>query len=466
MTAPIFVYSNRHGERNDHANAMAMGLKAHGYEAKIVAKGTEPHPDCDFLVCWGWREGKRLRDLGYNVLVMERGYLGDRYYWTSLGWNGLNGRAVWNAPADKGERFRTYHGHLLRPWRTDRSGYALIIGQVRGDAALGDVVIARWYPEAAKAMRDRGFGVYFRPHPEAVRRGIVGNVLPSIQLRGSLDDALAGAACVVTYNSNAGVDAALAGIPVIACDEGSMALPVAARGLHADLMTPDRDDWCTRLAWRQWTIDEISSGIAWDHVKQVLPSLVKAQEPDRGARGRTALIIAGGSRVKEDIETALSLFTPDIVIAVNDIGAEYSGRLDHWVSNHPDKMAGWQAKRASNGFGPAGRIWTVTHLANGYPYQHVVNPGGGSSATAVAVAREMGAERIVLAGVPLTSTPHFFDNVPWSPREVAHYQRNWLRQKKAMAPYVRSVSGGFTEEILGRPTKEWLEIGNGVENAT
>ena len=73
-------------------------------------------------------------------------------HWTSLGWNGLNGRSTWNAPADNGERFSENHGHLLKPWRK-KDGYALIMGQVRGDAALSDVVIDHWYLKIAAEMQ-------------------------------------------------------------------------------------------------------------------------------------------------------------------------------------------------------------------------------------------------------------------------------------------------------------------------
>lgn len=460
----IFVVSNRNGSLNEHAVAMASGLERHGYETAIVPKGSMPPEGSPFIVCWGWREGRRLREAGYNVLVMERGYLGDRFQWTSLGWNGLNGRATWNAPADNGERFEKHFGRLLKPWKEDRSGYALLIGQVRGDAALTDVTIDHWYLEVAAALQRNGLKVKFRPHPEAVRRGIVGTALLNSRIGGTLEEALDGASCVVTYNSNTGVEAALAGVPVVAIDDGSMAWPVASHGIDQPLVTPDRSDWCRRMAWRQWSLDEITSGVAWEHVSPVLTSMTEAAN-DRGRKGRTALLMAGGSRVREDVVAALKMFTPDLFIAVNDFGAEWLGRLDHWVSNHPDKMAGWLDKRAAHGLAPPGRVWTVTHKADGCPYQHVVNPGGGSSATAVAVAREMGAESIVLAGVPLTSTPHFFDDVPWCSREVAHYQRAWRRQKKEMIKDIRSMSGGFTEDLLGRPTMEWIEGLNGAQDA-
>jgi len=63
----------------------------------------------------------------------------------------------------------------------------------------------------------------------------------------------------MTYNSNTGVEAAMAGRPVIAMDEGSMAYEIAGHQV-TDIITPDRTAWAHALAWKQFTIDEIQSG--------------------------------------------------------------------------------------------------------------------------------------------------------------------------------------------------------------
>lgn len=454
MSQQIFVLSNRNGSLNEHAVAMSEGLDRHGFVPEIVPKGFTPPSDAPFVVCWGWREGRRLRNLGFQTLVMERGYLGDRYQWTSLGWNGLNGRATCPDAPDNGERFRTHFGHLLRPWKKDGDGYALIVGQVRGDAALTEVIIDRWYLEAERDMKSRGFEVKFRPHPVAVERGIAGSALMECRVEGSLDDALAGAAVCVTYNSNTGVDAALRGVPVIACDQGSMAWSVAGHGFNAPLITPHRDDWCRKLAWRQWTEDEIRSGLAWDHVRDHLSERPK---PDDGAVGRTALVIGGGQRVFQDIKTAFDLFTPDLVLAVNDVATKYPGRIDHFCSMHPEKFGMWTDARMNAGLEPAGKLWTAFHKSGPEYIKRVVYPGGGSAGLAVAVAINQGAEKVVLAGVPLTSEPHFFDQQPWALREVNAYRKHWASSKRHWKDIVRSVSGGWTEQQYGHPTRDWLD---------
>lgn len=234
-----------------HAEAIRQGLERHGVRAGLCHR----HPvKADTVVCWGWRIGKALRGQGKAVLVMERGYIGDRMgTWSSLAWNGLNGRGkVPPVPEDGGERFNRYHADLLKPWNPE-GDYVLIVGQVPGDAALGGKDLSGWY--ASQAARDWGRPVYFRPHPLAHRRGPVRPVAGAPVKNGDLSAALQGAEWVITYNSNTAVESYLAGKPTQVDDEGSMAWNVT-----------NREQWAYRLAWRQWTLEELASGYALEHV--------------------------------------------------------------------------------------------------------------------------------------------------------------------------------------------------------
>lgn len=245
------VASARARHQVDHQSAMASGLRALGHEPVVTAV---EQCSTKHVACWGWRHGKRLRAAGHEVLVMERGYLGDRFAWTSLAWNGLNNRGtVPEVPGDGGERFNANFSGLLKP-ENHAGSYALIIGQVPGDMSLQGRDLGRWYASQAKSLAVDML-VMFRPHPLASRRGPVKPVPGAVMLRGDLAPALAGASVVATYNSNTGVDALLAGKNVTVADCGSMAWGVT-----------DRETWAHRLAWRQWTLEEIASGFALDHL--------------------------------------------------------------------------------------------------------------------------------------------------------------------------------------------------------
>lgn len=242
--------------------AFAEGLRRRGW---IVVIDTNYY-DCDLLVLWGVRRQdliNKQRLLGREICILERGYLGDRYKYTSVSFGGgLNGRGIFRGPFTDNLRFRGLFGHLLRPWEFNFDGYVLVMGQVPGDQSIRGVDIHGWYARVVQALRREGYkDIRFRPHPRAGRGGTAG--LRAVT--GDLDAALAGAAIVVTYNSNAAVDAVLYGRPTIAMDEGSMAWDMAGHQID-DIRTPNRAAWCSRLAWCQYSIDEFRSGTCADRV--------------------------------------------------------------------------------------------------------------------------------------------------------------------------------------------------------
>jgi len=255
----------------EHGLALMKGLKAHGIRATMPGDRSG-NLKSKHVACWGWRLGQRYRERGHEVLVMERGYLGDRFRWTSLGWNGLNGRAIFPEVFDF-SRFLKIIPRGLTPWKAGGE-YALLIGQVPGDASLQGNDLRQWYDDTSSdAGSLYGLPVRFRAHPQALERGYKFKVRGATSIGGSLADALAGAAVVITYNSNVGVDAAIAGCPVIAFEEGAMAYEVAGHVL-GERITPQRDRWAARLSWCQWTMAEIESGEAWEKVGRCAPSVM------------------------------------------------------------------------------------------------------------------------------------------------------------------------------------------------
>lgn len=248
------VVDRRWSHQVDVGAALLAGFSRHGVKAAVVSMND---PVGDVVCCWGWR--RALCYPGKNVLVAECGYVGDRLHWKSLGWNGLNGRATF--PDGDGSRWPF---PKLKPWK--RGGdYILLVGQVPGDASLMGVDIVDWANEAADALKVHGLPVRFRPHPKAA-----GVKIPGVEsIGGSLADCLNGAKWTVTFNSNTGVDAVFNGVPVVTCDIGAMAWDVAGHWLADQPPMPEREAWARRLAYCQWTDDEIASGEAWDNLKRV-----------------------------------------------------------------------------------------------------------------------------------------------------------------------------------------------------
>lgn len=185
--------------------------------------------------------------------------------WISLGWDGLGGRAHIPECQDDGERWERHHGHLMQPWRCGAAGNALIMGQVSGDASVSHIDFRDWRKQIALVLSADGYRVFYRPHPISLARGDRSHppYAPLTPHGASLQDDLASACLVATYNSGAAVDAVLAGVSTIAQDRGSMAWDVTSHRLDEHLIMPDRDPWAHRLAWCQWTVEELERGDFW-----------------------------------------------------------------------------------------------------------------------------------------------------------------------------------------------------------
>lgn len=75
---------------------------------------------------------------------------------------------------------------------------------------------------------------------------------------------------VVSHSSVAAVEAAYMGIPVFGPDT-SPAYKVGLENLGRieDPNFPDRSDWVNTLCWSQFSIDEITSGFAWEVLRNI-----------------------------------------------------------------------------------------------------------------------------------------------------------------------------------------------------
>lgn len=247
---------------NEWPTRLKQGIERHGDTVEISQRvnGADVH------AFWGMRRrwGKDAIAQGKRSLVVERAYLGDRFRWHAMGFDGLNGFADFCTDHVPDDRWRAFWQPQVKDWK--RGGdYALVIGQVPGDAALRGANILSWAQRMADDAAKHYDKVLFRPHPLARRRMLLSG---HDNHAGTLEDALAGAAVVITYNSNTAVDAVMAGVPAITTDKGAMAWDVTSHSLEAPLYRGCRDEWGRKMAYSQWLPEEISSGEAWAHLRE------------------------------------------------------------------------------------------------------------------------------------------------------------------------------------------------------
>ena len=149
----------------------------------------------------------------------------------------------------------------------------------------------------------------------------------------------------------------------------------------------------------------------------------------------------------------------DFVIACNDVGAIWPGHLSAWVSLHPEKLGRWRDQRRANGHPEAARHMTHGDYLPSWAEQTEFRfPGqdrsGSSGLFAVKVAlMELGAERAVLAGIPLERSSHFFDREQWE--AAVGYRAAWESLRPCYRARMRSMSG-WTAQLLGAPTADWI----------
>lgn len=156
----------------------------------------------------------------------------------------------------------------------------------------------------------------------------------------------------------------------------------------------------------------------------------------------------------------------DFVIACNDVGAIWPGHLSAWVSLHPEKMGQWRDQRRANGHPEAARY--MSHGDNLPSWMepaefrfHGQDRSGSSGLFAVKVAlMELGADRAVLAGIPLERSSHFFDRERWE--AAVGYRAAWEALRPCYRARMRSMSG-WTAQFLGTPTADWINEGDGAE---
>lgn len=254
------VYKDAAEHQNIHAHAVKKGFERLGHETTM----TNSHEQAkDPNVCfWGWRAHKN--HISKNKIILERGYLGDRFSWTSVATNGLNGNGqFWNVQDDP-SRFESNFANLYKPWNPEGS-YILIMGQTPNDASLRGIDLMPWYYMMGQIAQARyKLPVHFRQHPNLTNKGLVQCLQNCKKSEGNLEEALEGAKLVITFNSNSGVDALLAGKPTYVHDQGGMAYNIANNDIHqCNFKEPEgRYKFFCDLAWKQYTLEEIESGFA------------------------------------------------------------------------------------------------------------------------------------------------------------------------------------------------------------
>ena len=214
------------------------------------------------------------------VVVLEIGGI-KRNETFKIGINGINREADFANQTFDGERWKKLNIEL-KPWRS--TGDTIIIcGQHhRSHQWRNNPTMNLWFEQQINEIRKHtNRPILVRPHP----RNPVGldtskwkNVSCKLPKRdyNTIDDTdfketLKHAWAVINYSSNPAMMAVFNGVPVFVSSQ-SLCYEVGNTNLNSinKPSMPDRNNWANKLAYTEWTTDEIKQGLPWERIKKRL----------------------------------------------------------------------------------------------------------------------------------------------------------------------------------------------------
>ena len=265
--------------------AFTQSLETAGEEIQLNCNGNS-----DVTVIWSvlwqgkmkgyqsiWEECQKKNT---PVVVLEVGGI-KRNETFKVGINGVNREADFANQTFDGERWKKLNIEL-KPWRS--TGDTIIIcGQHhRSHQWRNNPTMNLWFEQQINEIRkhtDRP--IVIRPHPrnptgfDISKWKNVTKVLPQRDYN-TVDDTdfketLKQAWAVVNYSSNPAMMSVINGIPVFVSEQ-SLCYDVCNTSLSNinNPAMPDRSNWANKLAYTEWTTEEIKQGLPWQRIKKRL----------------------------------------------------------------------------------------------------------------------------------------------------------------------------------------------------
>jgi hypothetical protein len=170
---------------------------------------------------------------------------------------------------------------------------------------------------------------------------------------------------------------------------------------------------------------------------------------------KRAIVLGGASGVWDELKALGNVAENAAIIAINDSGYAYSGKIDYWVTLHPEKFAGWRQKRIYNGYNmdfvsvghnstnikPENMDKGMNEYVNGKLWH------GSSGLFAVKVAFEQGFDDVILCGVPMNGDVNIHRGESW--KQFNDFRNGWEEALPELKGRVYSQSG-WTRELLGK----------------
>lgn len=245
---------------------------------------------CDVAVIWSvlWQgrmeKNKKVwedfRSQGKPVVVLEVGGLRRNHTW-KMGINGINRDADFANQTYDDKRWPLFNLEL-KPWK--QTGNVIVIcGQHHNSEQWkGLPKLHNWVEQQIKVIRkycDKP--IVIRPHPRN-SFNFDEKKYPYVRVNqpkrdhSTYDDTdfkkiLRSTWAVINHSSNPAIEAVINGIPVFV-SESSLCHDVGNTNV-ADILypaMPSRLNWANRIAYTEWTTEEIGQGLPWKRIRERL----------------------------------------------------------------------------------------------------------------------------------------------------------------------------------------------------
>lgn len=200
------------------------------------------------------------------------------HYWADIGIH------PYDPSYDRWSELVKNHNIEIHDWK-HRGDAILVNCQLYGDSALARIWDSgKLYEEVIfdtvekiKQLTDRP--IIIRQHPKDSKMKYIlaekyhNDKMVSISSVPNIYDDFNRAWCTVTYNSTSCVESTLYGLPAFTLDPSSLTyslIPNTLDDIEKDIF-PDRTEWCKRIAFMQWSGEEMKSGYTWKLLRKAMP---------------------------------------------------------------------------------------------------------------------------------------------------------------------------------------------------
>lgn len=227
-----------------------------------------------------------------NIRAQQRGEHNPKMTQWAAGWDGIKRAADYclDPSCDTDDsRWKALRLPPVPEDGGDRHGNIIVFGQVEGGYAEIGLSLSDEYRKVMDFCRKNlpGVSVFFRPHPLMRRHSLREKHAAEVKQMGYIFEryicphSMRGARAVVSWSSNASIDAVLAGVPVVCLSDLNIAWDISSKllsGLQSRWMprVDLRQQFLNRLSWCQWSESELSDGTAWARLRRKICSQVRA----------------------------------------------------------------------------------------------------------------------------------------------------------------------------------------------